>query len=77
MRDRGLEVDRNTYFETYQPSQDGKTLDIKLRRQSEEQLIHSRYLIGCKSHTTAFLPTLWPLSLSPHFGILIWLISRS
>ncbi|VUC31595.1 unnamed protein product [Clonostachys rosea] len=47
MRDRGLEVDRNTYFETYQPSQDGKTLDIKLRRQSEEQIVHSKYLVGC------------------------------
>lgn len=48
MKERGVEVQRNTRFEDYQTAKDG-TLRVRVQLPGLEKTIHSRYLVGCKS----------------------------
>lgn len=48
MRERGVQVQRSTTFETYQPAKDGEILDIKVEKDGLERTLHARYLVGCK-----------------------------
>jgi phenol 2-monooxygenase len=48
MRERGVEVQRSTKFETYETAKDG-TLRVRVQESGSEKTYPSRYLVGCKS----------------------------
>jgi phenol 2-monooxygenase (NADPH) len=58
MRERGVQVQRSTSFETYSPAEDGEVLDIKVKKDGMERTLQARYLVGCKPPS---LPT-YPLT---------------
>lgn len=47
MKQRGVEVQRSTKFETYETAKDG-TLKVQIQDHGVEKTIPSRYLVGCK-----------------------------
>lgn len=48
MKERGVEIQRSTRFETYETAKDG-TLRVRVQDCGSENTISSCYLVGCKS----------------------------
>ena len=47
MKERGVEVQRDTTFQSYQTTKSGD-LSISVINQGQEKTLKSRYLVGCK-----------------------------